>query len=112
MLKRKDKLTRFFEIFPGILTWGTLLGAPFLSFYHPVWVSVYIIAFDLYWFLKGGNVAIHLLHSYSTLKAHNQIDWMDWSKKLANLDEFQSELLSKAKSVAGSRLRNLYQSQL
>lgn len=112
MLKRKDKLTRFFEIFPGILTWGTLLGAPFLSFYHPVWVSVYIIAFDLYWFLKGGNVAIHLLHSYSTLKAHNQIDWMDWSKKLANLDEFQSELSSKAKSVAGSRLRNLYQSQL
>ncbi|MBI2355679.1 MAG: hypothetical protein HYV13_00550 [Candidatus Doudnabacteria bacterium] len=64
-------MAKFFEIFPGVLTWATLLGSPLLAYFHPVWVSVYIIIFDLYWFLKAGNVAIHLMHSYARLKIHS-----------------------------------------
>jgi cellulose synthase/poly-beta-1,6-N-acetylglucosamine synthase-like glycosyltransferase len=112
MNKRKDFLTRFFEIFPGILTWSTLLGAPLLSFYHPVWVSVYIIAFDLYWFLKGGNVAIHLLHSYATLKTHNKVNWRAYLGQLAaSREDFASHLKQLAATETNRGLKNLYADQ-
>ncbi|MBX4205106.1 MAG: glycosyltransferase family 2 protein [Candidatus Doudnabacteria bacterium] len=112
MNNKRDGLTRFLEIFPGILTWGTLLGAPLLSYYHPVWVSVYIIAFDLYWFLKGGNVALHLLHSYATLKTHNKLNWMEWLERLANPSEFRGFLSEKIQSEPNYRLKRLYTDQL
>ena len=112
-MPRSNKfLVRFFEIFPGVLTWLTLLAAPILSYYHPVWVSVFIIAFDLYWFLKGGNVAIHLLHSYATLNSHNQIDWMDFSKRLSNPNEFEAYLKSKLESEKNYGLQRLYRAEL
>ena len=95
---------RGLEILPGFLTWTTLLGAPILSFYHPVWISVYIILFDLYWFLKGANVALHLLHSYSRLKAHNKIDWKVWCEELLNLEGFKNYL---RKQLADEKIRPL-----
>lgn len=75
---------RVLEIFPGVLTWATLLGAPILSYFHPVWISIYIILFDIYWFLKGANVAAHLMHSHYKLKAHDRIDWMERLTKNLN----------------------------
>ncbi|OGE74165.1 MAG: hypothetical protein A3I07_01555 [Candidatus Doudnabacteria bacterium RIFCSPLOWO2_02_FULL_42_9] len=83
---------RLLEILPGFLTWVTLIGAPLLSYYHPVWISVYIILFDLYWFLKGGNVATHLMHSYYRLKVHDKIDWKDWCQRLIDTDGFKKYL--------------------
>jgi cellulose synthase/poly-beta-1,6-N-acetylglucosamine synthase-like glycosyltransferase len=112
MNNRKDFLTRFLEIFPGLLTWGTLIGAPVLSYYHPVWVAVYIIAFDLYWFLKGGNVAIHLLHSYATLKTHSKVNWMTLAQKLSDRREFVTYLAHHAANESNKRLKNLYLEQI
>jgi cellulose synthase/poly-beta-1,6-N-acetylglucosamine synthase-like glycosyltransferase len=109
---KKDFITRFFEIFPGLLTWATLLGAPLLSYYHPLWVSVYIIAFDLYWFLKGGNVAIHLLHSYATLRTHRLVDWLEWCKRLGNRTDFETYLTEAVKNEPNWRLRGLFRNEL
>lgn len=109
---KKVGLARFFEIFPGVLTWTTLLGAPLLSYFHPVWVSIYIILFDLYWFLKAGNVAIHLMHSYSRLKIHRKVDWINWLDKLSNLDEFRFELSVQLHTAPNKKLRDFYNDQL
>ncbi|MEJ0021217.1 MAG: glycosyltransferase family 2 protein [Candidatus Doudnabacteria bacterium] len=111
-MTRKTALNRFLEIFPGVLTWATLLGAPILAFYHPVWISVYIILFDLYWFLKGANVALHLMHSYYELKIHKQIDWFDWIKRLKETATFRSYLARLADNEPKRRLRNLYRQQI
>src|SRR3989344_9331729 len=93
MLKpKRSRLTRLLEIFPGTLTCATLLGAPILAFYHPVWISLYIILFDLYWFLKGGNVAIHLMHSYFQLKTHRLVNWNDWLNRLLDPGKFKQYL--------------------
>jgi cellulose synthase/poly-beta-1,6-N-acetylglucosamine synthase-like glycosyltransferase len=108
MTNKRDFLTRFFEIFPGTLTWATLLGAPFFSYYHPAWVSVYIIAFDLYWFLKGGNVALHLLHSYANLRTHSKINWLDLCKQLSSPQNFGNYLKISSQEAKSRRLRNLY----
>ncbi|HEX5429688.1 MAG TPA: glycosyltransferase family 2 protein [Patescibacteria group bacterium] len=111
MPNKRTKTARFFEIFPGVLTWTTLLGAPILSYYHPVWVSVFIIGFDLYWFLKGGNVALHLLHSYATLRTHAKVDWMDFCQRLANRESFKN-YLKLQQQAAGRDLKNFYDLQL
>src|SRR4051812_22086561 len=109
---KKGFVIRFYEIFPGVLTWGTLLGAPILSYYHPVWISIFIIAFDLYWFLKGGNVALHLLHSYATLRTHAKINWMEFCERVQNFPELKIHLATLVKTEKNRRLRNLYADQL
>ena len=73
-MPKKTFTVRALEILPDTLTWMTLIGAPVLSYFHPVWISVYIILFDLYWFLKGANVAIHLMHSHQRLKMHSRVN--------------------------------------
>ena len=45
-----------------------LLFALFFSYFHPVWVSIFIILFDLYWLFKAINGSLHLLSSYSKYK--------------------------------------------
>lgn len=108
MRNNKTVSIRLLEILPGILTWTTLLGAPILAYYHPVWISIYIILFDLYWFLKGGNVALHLLHSFFRLKTHNKIDWQDWCERLVDLENFKKYLREQRKQISHRGLRRLY----
>ncbi|HRH26437.1 MAG TPA: glycosyltransferase family 2 protein [Candidatus Paceibacterota bacterium] len=68
-------LYRFFEIIPGLLAWGTLIGAAVLSFFIPLWVAYFIIAFDLYWLLKNAYLSIHLRHNWKRLKHNMKVDW-------------------------------------
>src|ERR1041385_7407547 len=110
MVKKQTSIpVRLLEIFPGFLTWATLIGAPILSYYHPVWISVYIILFDLYWFLKGANVAIHLMHSYRELKTHKKVDWLDFLKRLENREEFKKYLTQLIPKEKNSALVRLYE---
>jgi hypothetical protein len=109
---RKGPLVRFLEILPGSLAWMTIILAPILSYYHPVWISLYIILFDFYWFLKGMNVAIHLIHSYRELKANNKIDWQDWMIRLRDKNSFVSYLQSKIQSETDKGLRRVYRKEL
>lgn len=102
---------RSLEILPGLMTWATFLGAPILSYFHPAAISIFIILFDLYWFLKGANVAIHLMHSHYELKSHNQVDWQDWLKRLQNPGQFQSYLEQSVATKKGS-MKSFYHKQL
>ena len=76
------RLYRFFEMLPGILIWGTFLLIILLSFIKPVWVAVFIIAFDLYWLLKIIYFALHTRSAYRRMKKYMKIDWLDAVKKL------------------------------
>ncbi len=84
---RTDRIfNRLFEMLPGILTWGTILGCFFLSFIKPVWVAVFIICFDIYWLLKAAYLSVYLIHSYRKLKRYIKIDW---TGKLQEIDGWQ-----------------------
>ena len=111
-MNKKYVLNRFLEILPGSLTWATLIGAPILAYLHPVWISIYIILFDLYWFLKGANVAVHLMHSYHELNTHHKIDWLDWVNRLSDPAAFKLHLAKLSVSAPKRRFRNLYKRQL
>jgi hypothetical protein len=74
-------LFRFLEILPGALSWGTLLLMIFLSWKWPIWVAFFIIAFDVYWFLKTIFLAFHQQFSYRKMKENLKIDWLAKLKK-------------------------------
>jgi len=66
---------RLFEVIPGAITWGILLGVPLLAFFLPVWVAVLIIAFDMYWIYKSFFVTTYTLGAYRRLRKGLRIDW-------------------------------------
>lgn len=80
---RDRKLYRVFEIIPGVLSWGTLLILLSLSYFQPIWVAYFIIAFDVYWLLLVVYLGIHLLSAYNKLKQNTQINWREKCESLA-----------------------------
>ena len=66
---------RLLEIFPGAFVWGTLLVIIIFSYFKPVWVAYFIIAFDVYWLLMTLYLSIMLFTSYFKIKKMKKIDW-------------------------------------
>lgn len=72
---KERRLYRFLEMLPGLLSWGTLLGAVVLSASAPVAASYLIIAFDLYWLLKTVNLSLHHRHNWARMRRNTKVDW-------------------------------------
>lgn len=75
---------RAFEILPGFLAWFTLLGAIFFSWFNPVLIAFFIIAFDIYWLIKTIYLTFHLRSEYTQLKKEMKIDWLRKVKSIKN----------------------------
>jgi hypothetical protein len=75
---------RAFEVLPGFLSWATLFLAIFLSWKAPVLVSVFIIFFVIFWFLRTIYYSFHLQAGYRKMEEAEKIDWL---KKLNQLNE-------------------------
>ena len=80
---RDYKLYRVLEILPGFLSWSTLLFLLIFSYFYPVGVAFFIIAFDIYWLLLVFYLGVHLLSSYQKIKKNTEINWKN---KLYSLD--------------------------
>jgi cellulose synthase/poly-beta-1,6-N-acetylglucosamine synthase-like glycosyltransferase len=83
---RDKKIYRALEMMPGIFSWLTLLILLVLSYFKPVWVAYFIIAFDVYWLLLVMFLGIHLISAYVKTKRSLKADWVS---KLAALGERQ-----------------------
>lgn len=80
---RDKRLYRWLEILPGFLSLGTLLILLIFSYFKPVWVAYFIIAFDVYWLLLVLFLAIYLLAGYKKLVENRKVDWLAACKKLS-----------------------------
>lgn len=88
MFRKRTFKERLWEILPGLQFWSVFLASILLSFYEPVWAALFIICFDLYWVLKALNVSSHLVASYRKFKFCVTINWLDFTKRLNNFEEF------------------------
>lgn len=84
---RDKKIYRAFEMMPAILSWGTLLILLIMSYFRPVWVAYFIIAFDVYWLLLVLYLGVHLLASYLKMKENIRINWKSELDKIKNRAE-------------------------
>ena len=69
------KIYRLLEIIPGFLSWGTLLSLLILSYFKPIWVAYFIIAFDVYWLLLVIYLSILLSAAYLMMKKNLMTNW-------------------------------------
>lgn len=68
-------LYRFFEMVPGILSWGSLAATVVLSYFYPVAAAIFIIVFDLYWLLKTLYLSFFLGRNWKRIKHNMSADW-------------------------------------
>ncbi len=77
LTKRSERwLYRFLEMLPGLLAWGTLTIVVAFSFWFPVSMAIFIIVFDLYWFIKTLYLSFHLRHGFNNLQKNLKISWL------------------------------------
>jgi hypothetical protein len=110
MYRKRSLTERFWEILPGLQIWAVFFGAVFLSYYQPVIAAVFIICFDLYWLLKAGNVATHLVASYRKFKLFVTINWLDYVERLADLPAY-AEFLAEKTAESSGVAKTFYQAE-
>jgi hypothetical protein len=66
---------RFWEIFPGAVSWIFLLLPVLLSLVNPTLFAIYIIAFLLIWFVKSIGLNVRSLQGYRTMHQQEHLDW-------------------------------------
>ncbi len=86
-----ERYRRYFEIFPGALTWTTLLVLLVLAIIKPVWVAIFIIVFDLYWAIRVGYLTILLVFAYRRMNKEKKIDWIKESMDLGRANGLRYE---------------------
>ena len=100
---------RIFEIIPGLTTWCILLGPIILSFFVPIGVAYFIIAFDLYWLLKSIRMSYSLLVGYRRTRETERIDW---NSRLIELKSLSSSLSSARHQLDLARQRQASKSYI
>ncbi|MEI6863621.1 MAG: hypothetical protein WCK38_04385, partial [Candidatus Omnitrophota bacterium] len=75
-MKRDKFYRRLFEIIPGALTWGTILGLFTFAFIKPVWVAIFVIVFDLFWMIRMMYLTTLLVFAYRRLAREKGINWI------------------------------------
>jgi cellulose synthase/poly-beta-1,6-N-acetylglucosamine synthase-like glycosyltransferase len=66
---------RFWEIFPGAVSWTILLLPALLSLVNPTLFAIYIIAFLLIWFIKSIGLNVRSLQGFRMMDQQAKLDW-------------------------------------
>ena len=74
---KERRFYRFLEIFPGLLVWLTLLVIVAGSYFIPVFFSLFIIAFDIYWLIKTIYLTLHMRSSFFKMRANLKRKWIE-----------------------------------
>lgn len=106
---RDRRLYRFFEILPGALSFATLIILLLLSYFQPVWVAFFIIAFDVYWLLLVIYLALYLVAAYRKLKKNAEIDWHNRCEALDKGDFADKHIAADCLARQGKRVQDLWQ---
>ncbi|MDO8511798.1 MAG: glycosyltransferase family 2 protein [bacterium] len=89
---------RFYEILPGFTSWLTLIGLGVLSFIIPMWISIFLILYDLYWLVRAVYMSSYLLSSYRQLRKQHGVDW---EARLNLLDDLTSAIKTVGDKITG-----------
>ncbi len=79
---RDRKLYRFFEMIPGFISLGTLLGVFIFSWLLPSWVAIFVICFCFYYLFRVFYFSLHQMVGYFKVKVNMKKDWLKELKKL------------------------------
>lgn len=82
---------RFWEIVPGVSVWIALLSPFLLAVYIPLYVTIFIIMFDVLWLQKAVFSAGLLYNGYRRMKKNLVTDWKKLNQKLSALSSSEKK---------------------
>lgn len=91
-MTREQRIKRFFEILPGVLTWSAILLPIILSFVFPVAVAFFVITFDLYWLIKSVIWTKNMLKTFIKMRRMAKVDWIKKCESLKAVGRDWEEL--------------------
>lgn len=80
---------RFFEMLPGLLSYSLILLPIILSLVSPLAAAIFIIGFDIMWFLKAIGMSYRTIQGYNVLQKAQKVDW---HKRLDDLDNVEKSI--------------------
>ena len=80
--KKERRLYRLFEIIPGVISLGTLLGVFVFSWILPLQISIFIICFCFYYLFRILYFSLHQITGYFKVKSQMKKDWLQELKKI------------------------------
>ncbi|NIT03724.1 glycosyltransferase [Candidatus Saccharibacteria bacterium] len=84
--KHEDKFHRFFEMVPGLLTWGVLLSPVWLGRIAPQVVVFFLTFLAIFWVYRA---FIHLVGVVVGYRRYNRESKVDWLSEIQNLWGFE-----------------------
>ncbi len=96
---KQRKIQRILEMIPGILTWSTFVGMFALSFLLPIWVAVFVIAFDVYWICRTIFITYYSISAYRKFQTGKKIDWWDRCQNISNPTAYKAILRERVVSL-------------
>lgn len=83
-VKDRGKRYRFFEMLPGLTTWGVLATPFLLSWISPRLGVLFIIAYLLLWFAKAIGLNIRAIQGYRLMTLHQKLPWSQMLQELGS----------------------------
>lgn len=84
LVAERDRVYRWFERLPGILSWSLLALPLLLSLIDPTPAAYFIIAYLLIWFIKMLVMNVRMIQGYRYLHQHMAYDWPLFLRQLDN----------------------------
>ena len=105
-LGKRTKKYRFFEILPGLLSYGAIILLALLSIVNPVLASIYLLTIILVAFVKTIAISYRVVSGHRNMERASRVDW---SRRLMDL-ESPKESYSRLRDVPSGAL--LYKQHL
>lgn len=80
--EERGVLYRFFEILPGVITWGMLLMPFILSLINVTVAALFILAYILIVFFRTLGVDVRAIQGYRTMRRHEKLNWNAFLQEL------------------------------
>lgn len=74
-LKKRTRLYRFFEIVPGLLSYGMIIVFIVLSIWYPLAAAIYLLLLIITVFVKSIGIAFHTIRGHNYLVKAQRVDW-------------------------------------
>lgn len=74
-LKKRTPLYRFFEMVPGLISWGSIILLIVLSLWNPLLAGIYVLLVIVTLLIKASGIAYHTLVGSRRIEKAQKIDW-------------------------------------
>lgn len=76
-LGKRTKLYRFFEMVPGLLSYGMIILMVVLSLVNPLWAAIYLLLIIITMLVKAVGIAVRTIGGHRRLVQAQRVNWHD-----------------------------------